>query len=85
MASGTHCCLASWPATVPVFSSDLGDSSRPAVSTKSIACAVRQVVDDFLSTPALERLVHYCRASTVWTDFLYKGGYVGTSLTTGLG
>ena len=46
---------------------------------------MRQVVDDFLSTPALETLVHYCRASTVWTDFLYKGGYVGTSLTTGLG
>jgi hypothetical protein len=43
------------------------------------------VVDDILSTAALDSLVHYCRYSTVFDDFLYKGGYVGTSLANGLG
>lgn len=43
------------------------------------------VVDDILSSVALDSLVRYCRDSTVFDDFLYKGGYVGTSLTNGLG
>ncbi len=43
------------------------------------------VLDQFLSPAALDSLVRYCRDSTVFDDFLYKGGYVGTSLTNGLG
>ena len=43
-------------------------------SYRATAPASCVVVDNFLSGEALDSLVHYCRASTIFDDFMYKGG-----------
>lgn len=40
-------------------------------------------VDDFLQPEALHRLRQFCMGSTIWTDFEYSGGYVGSNLANG--
>jgi tetratricopeptide (TPR) repeat protein len=40
-------------------------------------------IDGLLKTDALQQLRRFCLGSTIWTDFKYSGGYVGTSLTNG--
>ena len=40
-------------------------------------------VDDLLSPAALADLRRFCMGSTIWTDFRYSGGYVGTALANG--
>jgi Flp pilus assembly protein TadD len=48
-------------------------SSAPGITT----------LDGLLSPEALIQLRNFCMASTIWSDFRYNGGYVGTSLTQG--
>jgi tetratricopeptide (TPR) repeat protein len=40
-------------------------------------------VDGLLKAGPLQQLRHFCLGSTIWTDFKYSGGYVGTSLSSG--
>ena len=40
-------------------------------------------IDDLLRTEAVNSLRQFCMGSTVWSDFKYSGGYVGTSLANG--
>jgi len=40
-------------------------------------------VDDFLTAEALAELRRFCLESTIWFDYLYAGGYVGTSVEEG--
>ena len=39
--------------------------------------------DDLLTPAALADLRRFCMGSTIWTDFRYTGGYVGTALANG--
>ena len=36
-------------------------------------------VDDLLQPEALDQLRQFCMGSTIWTDFKYSGGYVGSN------
>ena len=40
-------------------------------------------IDGLLRPEAVEQLRDFCMGSTIWSDFKYSGGYVGTSLANG--
>ena len=40
-------------------------------------------IDGLLTSDALHQLRQFCLGSTIWTDFKYSGGYVGTALPNG--
>jgi Flp pilus assembly protein TadD len=40
-------------------------------------------IDDFLQAPALEQLRRFCLQSTIWAEYKYTRGYLGSSIATG--